>query len=227
MMENNVLGYLAVPVWPNYGGDRKVLRVFRGEQMIFEFLVSVSGDLEKKPAWHAHLPIQRVYEKKLRELVGEDICQEEAFDISEIRIETEDARLKENCFFTDVPTEAMPEAARPQRHFAPPYGWMNDPNGMIFDGKVWHLYFQHNPMDAAWCNMTWGHAVSEDLVHFTWQGDVLFPDSRGVMYSGCAILNGQDGGVRVFPQLPADALVFFYTSAGAVGKGTSSENGVF
>lgn len=227
-MKKNLLGYLAVPVWPNYDGEKKLLRVYRGEEMIFEFLVPFAGETEKEPVWRVYLPLQRDYEKKLEDLAGGGICREEAAaEAPEFRIETGDACLREKCFFTDVPGTEIPEAARPERHFVPPYGWMNDPNGLIFDGKVWHLYFQHNPMDAAWCNMTWGHAVSEDLVHFSWKGDVLFPDSRGVMYSGCAVLNKQDEGVLIFPQLPPETLVFFYTSAGHVAKGTSSENSIF
>lgn len=241
MMGSNLLGYLAVPVWPNYGGERRLLRVFFGEEMLFEYLVPFSGETEEEPAWYAYLPIQRFYERTLAELAAFGICQgrtpaAEAEDIcrregeadafAAIRIETEDARLRETCFFTASPGE-VPETERPSHHFAPPYGWMNDPNGLVFDGSVWHLYFQHNPMDAAWCNMTWGHAVSDDLVHFSWKGDVLFPDARGVMYSGCAVVNEIEEGVRVFPKLPKEALVFFYTSAGHISKGTSSEDGIF
>ncbi len=240
MSSNNLEGYLAVPVWPNFGGERRLFRVFRGEEMVFEFLVPFSGDKAEEPAWYAYLPLQRFYEVRREEIAkagfGKMQTEESSkaapdADWSRFRIETEDARVREKCFFTVEKSEDAPVGGeRPGVHFSPQYGWMNDPNGLIYDGKVWHLYCQHNPMDAAWCNMTWGHAVSEDLVHFTWKGDVLFPDSRGVMYSGSAILNGQavGGGVwKIFPELPEAALLFFYTSAGHIAQGTSSENGEF
>lgn len=32
---------------------------------------------------------------------------------------------------------------RPQIHFSPPQGFMNDPNGMFVDAQgIWHLYYQ-------------------------------------------------------------------------------------
>jgi sucrose-6-phosphate hydrolase SacC (GH32 family) len=56
---------------------------------------------------------------------------------------------------------------RPAYHFVPDKNWMNEPNGLIKIGSVWHLFFQHNPTGNFWGNMQWGHATSTDLVH--WQ----------------------------------------------------------
>ena len=105
------------------------------------------------------------------------------------------------------------ENFRPLYHFTPQYGWMNDPNGLVYAEGVYHLYFQHNPFDVQWENMSWGHAVSRDLLHWEQKDDVLFPDETGTMFSGSGIVND-----RKMLGLPEDALVFFYTAAGNNNK---------
>ncbi len=56
---------------------------------------------------------------------------------------------------------------RPAYHFSPPKNWINDPNGLTYQRGEWHLYFQHNPEAPKWGHMSWGHAVSKDLVNWT------------------------------------------------------------
>jgi levanase len=58
------------------------------------------------------------------------------------------------------------EQYRPLIHFSPEKNWMNDPNGMVYVDGTYHLYFQHNPQGTRWGNMSWGHATSEDLLHW-------------------------------------------------------------
>ncbi|ANJ26119.1 glycoside hydrolase family 32 protein [Agromyces aureus] len=59
------------------------------------------------------------------------------------------------------------QVPRPRFHFTPQRNWMNDPNGLVYDRGLWHLYFQFNPEGADWGNMSWGHATSTDLRHWT------------------------------------------------------------
>lgn len=101
------------------------------------------------------------------------------------------------------------EKYRPLYHHTPPYGWMNDPNGIFYKDGVWHLYFQYNPFGSQWENMNWGHSTSRDLIHWTYEGIPIQPDALGVIYSGCCVVDKDN--VAGFGK---NAVIAFYTSAG-------------
>src|SRR5439155_17724157 len=82
--------------------------------------------------------------------------------------------------------------ARPTFHFLGPANWMNDPNGPIFYGGYYHMFYQHNPYGDKWGHMHWGHARSKDLVHWEHLPIALWPSkTQGEehCFSGCAALN--------------------------------------
>ena len=122
-------------------------------------------------------------------------------------------KLKKAREFEQEQLKRISPEERPCYHVTGGSGWINDPNGLIYSEGKYHLYFQHNPVDVNWGNMSWGHAESTDLLHWVQKEDVMFPDENGTMFSGCAILNE-----RGLLGLPKDTPVFFYTVAGSASE---------
>ncbi len=100
------------------------------------------------------------------------------------------------------------ERFRPAYHHTPLYGWMNDPNGMFYKNGEYHLFYQYNPYGSLWENMTWGHSVSRDLIHWEALPNAIEPDAVGTIFSGsCVIDKDNTAG------LGYNTIVAFYTSA--------------
>ena len=105
------------------------------------------------------------------------------------------------------------EFHRPQFHFTARRGWLNDPNGLVYHDGEYHLFFQHNPKSVYWGDLSWGHAVSTDLLHWKELPPALYPDELGTIFSGSAVEDTHNtSGFQDGPHAP---LVAVYTSAGA------------
>ncbi|MDD6767472.1 MAG: DUF4980 domain-containing protein [bacterium] len=107
---------------------------------------------------------------------------------STIREAKEDACWKD-MRLSDTFSAENREKYRPAYHHTPLYGWMNDPNGMVYHDGVWHLCYQWNPFGSKWQNMTWGHSTSRDLIHWEPQEPTLLPDGLGTIFSGSSAID--------------------------------------
>ncbi len=84
---------------------------------------------------------------------------------------------------------------------------------MVYAQGEWHLYYQHNPFGIKWGNMHWGHAVSQDLVHWTELPEALFQKSlHDMAWSGGGLVDSRNSaGWKTGTQ---DPLVVAFTSTG-------------
>ncbi|MCY0976657.1 glycoside hydrolase family 32 protein [Chryseobacterium wangxinyae] len=80
---------------------------------------------------------------------------------------------------------------RPNYHFTPQKGWMNDPNGMFYLNGTYHLFFQYTPFQSVpdFSKMHWGHAISKDLIKWEELAPALAYDEKGAIFSGSAVVD--------------------------------------
>lgn len=102
------------------------------------------------------------------------------------------------------------EKYRPAYHHTPTYAWMNDPNGMFYLDGEWHLFYQYGPYGSTWNNMTWGHSVSRDLIHWEQRPEAIKPDAHGQIFSGSCVVDYKNTA-----GFGPGAVIALFTSAGA------------
>ena len=191
--------FLLIPVKTKKEAER--LSFYLEEQKVLEYRIFPVEE-EETADYYAPIPVTSWIGKSIR-LEGD---YPEAFY----------AKIKQ--------ADYLPESGQlhPLMHFTPVNGWMNDPNGLVCQDGIYHLFYQHNAFGTAWDNMSWGHAVSKDLLHWEHRPMAILPDEDGTIFSGSGICNEQG-----FLELPEKALVFFYTSAGGSADSPWSEGGQF
>jgi beta-fructofuranosidase len=113
--------------------------------------------------------------------------------VDELNAEHRRALARADASVAAAAPRAAADATRPIYHVTSPACWINDPNGPVhYDGE-YHLFFQHNPFGSRWGNMSWGHVVSRDLVHWKHLPIALAPnpgsyDEDGI-FSGCCVIH--------------------------------------
>ncbi len=203
--------FLGIPVWNIPGEEnenKERLTILKDGKTVYEFLLPISKDsvlTDRKPDFYDYLQVIGVNRNRFYP----DYMTKADDNIrsgDEIMITGD---LPDRFFDLVTEVDILPYYEECLLHYHAPFGFASDPNGLIFDKGLWHIYHQHNPLGCGWGNMSWGHAVTEDFIHYSFEGDVLFPDELGVIYSGSAIKN--DKGCF---GLPKDAILYFYTCAG-------------
>jgi fructan beta-fructosidase len=117
------------------------------------------------------------------------------------------------------------EPLRPQFHFTPARNFMNDPNGLVFYKGEYHLFYQHNPFGNRWGHMSWGHAVSHDLLHWEHLPVALREEDGVMIFSGSGVVDrNNSSGLCRQPGDDPSCLVAIYTGH---GHGRQTQNIAF
>jgi fructan beta-fructosidase len=190
------LAYLHLPV--KTGGPLRRIKILDGKETVREFDIEL--DLDGKPDHWAFADLS-AFQGKTLTVETTLPADSKALDTLTLAAAVPD------------PLKLYQEKHRPLFHFTSRFGWLNDPNGLVFQDGEWHLFYQHNPFGVNWGNMHWGHAVSPDLVHWKELGIGLYPKQYGDWaFSGSAVVDtvntsgwGKDG---------KPPLVLAYTSTG-------------
>ncbi|RPA89621.1 Arabinanase/levansucrase/invertase [Choiromyces venosus 120613-1] len=124
---------------------------------------------------------------------------------------------------TELPVNSLFTKWRTTYHFTAPQGWLNDPCGAMYDPTrdVYHLMYQQwNPNDVQWGNISWGHAVSRDLVDWVdvggWKGDAAAALVTGPeAYDSKGIFSGTGHAINLQGEVDG-TLALLYTSVSAL-----------
>ncbi len=188
--------YLNLPV--KTGAAKRRMRMTVSGKVVREFEIELAGT--ESDFW-AFLDLTPFAGKKLSIQVDSLPRSSHGLDLAEQSDEIRGAQ------------DLYKERYRPQFHFTSRRGWNNDSNGLVFYKGQWHLYYQHNPYGVQWGNMHWGHAVSEDLVHWQELPIALYPQRFGDWcFSGSAVVDVNN--TAGFKKGEEDAIVAAYTSTG-------------
>lgn len=206
--------YLLIPI--QAGEQVKKLEIFSNGEKKMEFRVpcGVIKDGSYKSDYYAQLPYKLLCQINDRfetetQLNLKTTLKQDNIEGTEITLMGDFPEEFFRAVKQSNQIEEMPQK-RPFLHFTAGTGWINDPNGLVYKDGEYHLYFQYNPFNTEWENMSWGHAVSKNLLTWKQLDTVLIPDDFGTMFSGCAVQNKKE-----LLGLDRDTILYFYTCAGS------------
>lgn len=90
------------------------------------------------------------------------------------------AEFPQLCDYRRIRAEKEGDPHRPIYHFIRPDGYLNDPNGLCFWEDRWHLFYQAGGNNC----IHWGHAVSDDMLHWRDMPHAIYPGPEPFCFSG-------------------------------------------
>jgi len=104
-------------------------------------------------------------------------------------LDEQEAQLKTNPLvlrFAESRKRMAGDPYRPIYHFVSPESTLNDPNGLSFWQGRWHMFYQGYPPEDR--RQHWGHAVSDDLIHWRDLPYAIYPNPEHACFSGSALV---------------------------------------
>lgn len=181
----NTKKFLHIPIKDDNPSVGKYIKVYDGEKLVHEFYLNVAfGNVE--PDFYVALNLANYKESEVT-----FVC------------EYQDANgIFDGFIYGDTPEKQKDlypnlykEPSRQQIHFSSRRGWMNDLNGLFYKDGKYNVYFQHNPFGSrnGFINVSWGHAITTDLVHYEEYPDAIMPiSSRCFIASGSSYVDNNN-----------------------------------
>lgn len=188
--------YIILPA--SYHAQKKRLLFYIDDTLVYDLVISLDYD---EPDYRFPVNMERFFGKTVRVACDHDV---------DIVIEK-----------SGTASLGRDGKYRPLAHYTAARGWLNDPNGLVFYGGKYLMFYQHNPVGTTWENMHWGAAQSNDLIHWQERDDVLFPDEMGTIFSGSAVVDRKN--VTGLKQGDHDTILFFYTCAGNTSEASKGK----
>ncbi len=105
-------------------------------------------------------------------------------------IEAQERQLADNPLlkrFRESRAKLLQDPHHPLYHFTSPENRLNDPNGLSFWNGKWHMFYQGYPPEHP--RQHWGHAISDDLVHWRDLPYAIYPGPEKACFSGTVFID--------------------------------------
>ncbi len=132
-------------------------------------------------------------------------------DVIENWVSFKNMHCNESDYYTYNASRDIETRYRPGYHHTPFIGWMNDPNGLVYENGNYHLFYQFNPYTSWWDNMHWGHSISSDLLHWNHRQPAFKRFLKGHIFSGSVVFDNDKTSIVDAGDSKRQKLVAYFT----------------